>query len=163
MRVYIRLKDEQQVNAKFGKRMNNVVKAAMRSKAEKLAKKLENWVRTRYLKGQMYKRKTGALARSVRTRVTATQSYVRIKLEAATPYAGILHDGGRIPPHEILARGKAMKFRMKARGKAVFATKVNHPGAVFKGKPFLAQALKDMTPEINLGLKEEMVKAIMKS
>jgi hypothetical protein len=160
MRVNIRLKNEQRVKADFGKRLTNDVKNAMQVKAESLAKKLVQHVRSNQLRGQMYKRRTGELARSVAAKIKATQGYVQIKLEATAPYARILNDGGRIPPHVIRAQGKAMKFRAVLRGKALFATTVNHPGAKFKGKPFLAASLKAMTPEINSELKAALIKSI---
>lgn len=160
MRINIRLKNEQRVEAKFGKRMNNTVKAVMKKKGEQVGKMLVRYVRSQKLRGQYYRRRSGDLANSVRAVVKATQTYVRIKLEAATPYAKILHDGGRIPPHVINARGKALAFRLKARGKVMFAKSVNHPGANFKGKPFLADSMKELTPKMNTELKEALVKAL---
>ncbi len=160
MRINVRLKNEQRVKADFGKRLSNLVRDAMKAKAESLAKKLVQHVRSTKLRGQMYKRRSGNLSRSVKATVKATQSYVQIKLEATAPYARILHDGGRIAPHQILAHGKAMKFRLKARGKPIYAKSVQHPGAYFRGKPFLSASLKEMTPQINSELKAAMVKAL---
>lgn len=161
MRLDIRTKNEQSAGFQYGRRVSNAVKAVMQAKGNEVARLLERKVK-QGLRGRFYKRRSGQLLNSVKATAKATQQILRIKLTATAPYAKILHDGGRIPPHKIFAQGKALKFRMKARGKAVYAASVNHPGAVFKGKPFMGIPLKEARPEITLMLKQALVKEISK-
>ena len=161
MRFDIKLKSEQSGTFQYGRRVSNTVKSVMQAKGNQVARLLERRVKSG-LRGRFYKRRTGELLNSVKAVAKATQQVLRIKVFATAPYAKILHDGGRIPPHKIYAHGKALKFRMKARGKEIFAKHVNHPGAVFRGKPYIAVALKEARPEVSLMLKEALVKGLAK-
>lgn len=95
----------------------------------------------RQIEGEARRRvgvKSGALKRTIGSRLTPTADGFRVEIFAGSPdvpYADFHHDGTK--PHVILPkRGRFLVFEKG--GKTIFARKVNHPGT--KPNPFLVEA-----------------------
>jgi phage gpG-like protein len=113
------------------------------------------------LTGGVLKVDTGRLRQSIQTAQTENTGTIGTNVE----YAAIHEFGGVTKPHQIVARGRAMRFvnprfigpvRMTrkgisktARSGIIFAKSVNHPGSVMPARPFMRPALRDSMPEIN--------------
>ncbi|MBR2091990.1 MAG: phage virion morphogenesis protein [Fibrobacter sp.] len=78
---------------------------------------------------------TGALMRQIHYKVDNDESGVTI-MTGKQKYAAILHFGGKTPAHEIWYKNKrALSFTWK--GVPVIYGKVNHPGSLFKPRPYM--------------------------
>lgn len=141
-------------------RMPTAVHLALKIKITQLALRLEKWVKTRKLNGQVLNRITGRLARSIGNKVTAGANWVLASVFSSgdVKYAGIHEFGGKTAPHLIVPKkAKALAF-----GGGFFA-KVNHPGSKMPERSFLRSSLRDMSSQISLGMKEAVVKACQKT
>ena len=78
---------------------------------------------------------SGKLMRSIHYKVDNDESGVTI-MTGKQKYAAILHFGGKTPAHEIRPKNKsALSFTWN--GVPVIYGKVNHPGSLFKPRPYL--------------------------
>ena len=78
---------------------------------------------------------SGVLMRSIHYKVDNDESGVTI-MTGKQKYAAILHFGGKTPAHEIRPTNKsALSFTLK--GVPVIDGKVNHPGSLFKPRPYM--------------------------
>lgn len=139
--------------------MPSAVNEALFRKVTILSLKLENLVKTGKLNGQVLNRVTGALARSIHSKVDRNTASVigRVFSSGDVKYARIHEYGGKTAPHIIEPKNaKALAF-----GGGVYA-RVNHPGSVMPERSFLRSALHDMSTEISIGLKQAVVQALVK-
>ena len=113
-----------------------------------LTLKLEQHVKADKLSGQVLHVRTGALRRSIASKVDQSGSSVigRVFSSGDVKYAGIHEFGGKTPPHEIVAKGRALAFEMG--GQMRFFKRVQHPGSVMPERSFLRSSLSDMRVEI---------------
>lgn len=78
---------------------------------------------------------SGMLMRHIHYKVDNDESGVTI-MTGKQKYAAILHFGGKTPAHEIRPKNKsALSFTWK--GLPVIYGKVNHPGSLFKPRPYM--------------------------
>ena len=106
------------------------------------------------LSGQVLKRRTGALAGSIGVEVADTAAGVvgRVgTLNKAVKYARIHEYGGKTSPHEIVAKGRALRFQL-ASGVTVFRKRVMHPGSVMPERSFLHSSLAERRDAIRAGM-----------
>lgn len=153
MLINITLQGDTELIARLEK-MPVAVQAALRMKVYSLALKLEAWVKTRKLNGQVLNRITGRLARSIMHKmlISPTSVFAKIFSSGDVKYAGIHEFGGRTLPHVILPKkAKALAFGGK------FFARVNHPGSKMPERSFLRSGLRDMSAEISLGMKAAVV------
>lgn len=143
--------------------MPDAVRAALYIKVQSLALKLENWVKTRKLNGQVLNRISGRLARSIANKVTQDPATVLAEIFSSgdVKYAGIHEFGGTTAPHVIVPK-KASALAFMLGGKQVFAKKVNHPGSKMPQRSFLRSSLKDMSVEISTEMKKSVVQTVQK-
>ena len=141
-------------------RMPAAVHLALKIKITELALRLERWVKTRKLNGQVLNRITGRLARSINNKITQGTSFVLASVYSSgdVKYAGIHEFGGQTAPHIIVPK----KAHALAFGGGFYA-KVNHPGSRMPERSFLRSSLRDMSSQISLGMKEAVVRAAQKS
>ncbi len=142
-------------------KMPEAVRYALYVKITTLSLKLEAWVKTRKLNGQVLNRISGRLARSITQKVTQGPGTIvaRVFSTGDVPYAAIHEFGGTTSPHVILPK-KAAALAFVVGGKQIFARKVNHPGSKMPERSFMRSSLKDMSTEISMGMKETVVRAI---
>jgi len=89
-------------------------------------------------------RKTGTLARSIRSVRRSTGGYV---VGTSVKYARIHETGGKTPPMIIVPkRRKALRFMV--RGAPVFARRVSHPGSKMPPRPHAAPTRTIATPAV---------------
>jgi len=141
--------------------MPGAVRQALQVKVTSLALRLEALVKTGKLDGQVLKRRTGALARSIHNVVTVSESSVIGKVYSAgdVKYARIHEYGGTTPPH-IIEPKKAAVLAFMGPGGMVFAKRVNHPGSKMPERSFLRSALHDMSVTISTEMKSAVVNAV---
>lgn len=127
-----------------------------------LALKLQKHIVANKLQGQVLNHRSGNLQRSIQNEVTQDNRGVigRVFSSGDVKYAAIHEFGGRIPARIIEPKNaEALRFMMN--GKAVFAKRVNWPGANMPERSFMRSALRDMRPEI-VGSIEKAVKGATK-
>lgn len=159
MLLNVTLTGDRELIARLEK-MPAAVQAALALKVTALALKLEAWVKTKKLNGQVLNRITGRLARSIANKVTTSSDAVIAKIFSSgdVKYAGIHEFGGKTMPHVIVPKkAQALHFGGK------FYAKVNHPGSNMPVRSFLRSSLREMSTEISLGMKEAVVRAAQKS
>ena len=146
--------------------MPAVVRTVIEAKIYALTLKLEARVKEK-LSGQVLKVRSGALRRSIASKVTAVQNAIEGKVFSSgdVKYARIHELGGKTKPHVIEAKnGKALAFgAFVGMGAArsswgLFETmmilkKVNHPGSVIPQRSYLGSSLKEQATDIVQGLK----------
>lgn len=142
--------------------MPRAINAALYKKTLTLAIKLENLVKTGKLNGQVLNRITGALARSIHHDVsnTGTGALGRVFSSGDVKYAAIHEYGGTTSPHIILPKRASVLAFIGKGGGMVFARKVNHPGSKMPERSFLRSSLSDMSKEISLAYKKEVIETI---
>lgn len=145
-------------------KMPHAVQAALAIKVRQLALRLEAYVKTRKLNGQVLNRISGRLARSIANKVTVTVNSVIAKVFSSgdVKYAGIHEFGGKTAPH-IIEPKKASVLAFAVGGGTVFARRVNHPGSTMPERSFLRSSLRDLSTEISTGMKTAVVQAAQKS
>lgn len=143
--------------------MPPAVNQALYVKVLALALKLEAYIKTRKLDGQVLNRKSGALSRSIQNRVERSlQSVMGFVFSAGdVKYAAIHEYGGKTSPHIIRAKNAKMLAFMGKGGTKVFAKQVNHPGSKMPMRSYMRTGLSDMTAEISTGMKEAVVRAVI--
>lgn len=143
--------------------MPAVVNQALYVKVLALSLKLEKLVKFGKLNGQVLNRITGALARSIHSKVDRTALSVigRVFSSGDVKYAGIHEYGGKTNPH-IIEPKKASALAFFKNGAQVFARRVNHPGSKMPERSFMRSSLHDMSTEISIGMKTAVVQAIQK-
>lgn len=125
-----------------------------------LALKLQKHIVADKLQGQVLNHRSGNLQRSIQTDVKDDNKGVigRVFSAGDVKYAAIHEYGGRIPARIIEPKnGEALRFMMN--GKAVFAKRVNWPGASMPERSFMRSALRDMRPEIITSLEKAVKEA----
>ena len=136
------------------------VRKALAKKVTALSLALEAKVKAK-LSGEMVNVVTGRLRRSIHstTNQTATSVVGKVASSGDVPYARIIEQGGKTAAHDIFpVKAKALHF-MKG-GADVFAKVVHHPGSTFKPRPYMRDSLKEMTPEIEAGLREAVAEGL---
>lgn len=114
--------------------------------------KLQNKVKYDKLSGQVLKKRSGDLFRSIYLRVTKSMTSVTAAVGSRLRYARIHEKGGRTSPHEIVAKnGQALHFMWN--GKGVFFKKVNHPGSVIPARSYLESSKRELMPYFLADLK----------
>lgn len=144
------------------KEMPSAVNQALYVKVLALSLKLEKYVKTGKLNGQVLNRITGALSRSIFSGVDRRDEAVfgRVYSSGDVKYAAIHEYGGVTAPHVIYPKKASVLAFMKG-GQQVFARKVNHPGSRIPERSFLRSGLSDMATEISTEMKQAVVKAIV--
>jgi phage gpG-like protein len=144
--------------------MPTAVHHALFVKITDLSLRLEKWVKTQKLDGQVLNRISGRLARSIMNKVTADAATImaRIFSSGDVKYAGIHEFGGTTSPH-IIEPKKAAALAFAVGGKMVFARRVNHPGSKMPMRSFMRSSLQDMSTTISAEMKETVVKAAQKA
>lgn len=121
------------------------LKDELRRAMTRITLRLQAYVKTEKLSGQVLNRRTGTLSRSITSKVEESgASIVGIvgTNSGTVPYAAIHEFGGRTKPHVIMPKNKqALKF-IKG-GKTIFAKKVNHPGSKFPVRSYLRSSLQE--------------------
>ena len=108
-------------------------------RTEKLTIILQSYVKQNKLSGQVLKRQTGTLSRSIARRVEEGPGGVTGVVGTNITY-GVGFETTGMQPHVIEARNKkALAFKIG--GKQIFAKRVNHPGS--PARPFLAPSLRE--------------------
>jgi len=160
MIVTITVVGDKELSAKF-ESMPAAVHAALLQKVSGLVLKLEAYVKTRKLSGQVLNRKKGALIRSIGSKVEqATQAVWGIVFQSSdVPYGGIHEYGGTTSAHIIIPKKASVLAFIGKMGTKAFATKVNHPGSKMPERSYMRSSLREMSAEISMGLKETVVMA----
>lgn len=160
MLVTITVVGDKELSAKF-ESMPAAVHAALLQKVSALTLKLEAFVKTRKLSGQVLNRKTGALIRSIGSKVEQTaQAVWGIVFQSSdVVYGGIHEYGGMTSAHIILPKKASVLAFVGKAGTKAFATKVNHPGSKMPERSYMRSSLREMSTEISMGLKETVVMA----
>lgn len=159
--ISIRLRGDQQLIARLS-RMPSAVHAALLTKIWALTLKLQAHIQRDKLSGQVLKVQTGALRRSIQTDVSDSGSRIfgRVFSAGDVKYAAIHEFGGRTAAHDIYPRkAEALHFMMG--GREVFAKVVHHPGSQMPERSFMRTGLSDMAAEIESGLKQAVVGALL--
>ena len=162
--INVTLTGDREILAKLGS-IPTVVQAAVLKKVYELTLRLEAYVKTEKLNGQVLNRKTGRLARSIGSRVEETANLiVGIVFQSSdVPYGAIHEFGGKTAAHIIRPKkASVLRFWDKA-GNKVFAKSVNHPGSVMPERSYLRSSLRDFSTEISLGLKEAVFNSVTSS
>jgi phage gpG-like protein len=148
---------DDKIIARF-KQMPTSVAKHLKQEIARLAIELQSKVVKEKLSGQVLKRKTGTLARSIQWLVESTPtSYLavvgsRVREGKALKYAAIHEYGGIIPAHEVHAvNAKALRFQIKG-GAILFRKSVLIPAITMPERSYLRSALKDMEQEIKTDL-----------
>lgn len=143
-------------------RMGVDLQTALVRKVTALAIKLNAYIVTQKLAGQVLNKVSGALARSISNKVEATVKavYGYVFSSGDVKYAGIHEFGGRTSPHDIYpVKAKALRFALGGggpggeNGTVQFAKVVHHPGSVMPERSFMRSGLRDMASEISRELK----------
>lgn len=138
----------------------DAVQRAVSAKMQSLVLKVEAETKSK-LSGRVLNVRSGALRRSIQSRVTSLRALVRGSIFSAgdVKYGAIHEFGGTTPPHIIEAKeAKSLAFLMG--GKMMFRKRVNHPGSKMPERSFLRSSLKDLTDDIIDGLEEAVVQGI---
>jgi len=144
------------INSMGGKVRSNLV-----AEVTTLALRLQKYIRTEKLSGQVLNKKTGALQSSVFQEVNVTSHGVIATVGAGkdVPYAAIHEFGGVTKPHDILPKNaKALHFYIG--GKEVFAKVVHHPGSKMPERSYIRSSLADLKQEIISGMKDAVTKGL---
>ena len=140
--------DDRAVVAKFNK-LPDAVTQKMVITVKVLSEQLRDYIVRNKLNGQVLKRVTGALGRSIATdtQATATGAVGTVFSSGDVKYAAIQEFGGKTSPHVIMpVKAQALSFMMG--GKQVFFRKVNHPGSVIPERSYMRSSLADMKQDI---------------
>lgn len=159
MIVTITVVGDKELSAKF-ESMPASVHAALLQKVQTLALRLESWIKTKKLSGQVLNRGSGRLIRSIGSKVDQTaQAVWGIVFQSAdVPYGGIHEFGGKTSAHIIMPKKASVLAFVSKTGSKAFATKVNHPGSTMPERSYMRSSLREMSAEISLGLKEAVVR-----
>jgi len=162
MIVNVTLTGGKELIANF-KSMAPAIHAALLKKVTTLALKLERHVKVDKLNGQVLNRISGALARSIHSKVEQIATAVSgiVFSSGDVKYARIHEYGGTTSPH-IIEPKKASVLAFAGAGGMIFAKRVNHPGSKIPERSFLRSSLHDMSTEISLGMKQAIVEAMQK-
>ena len=162
MLVSITVKGDRELMARLDK-MPLAVQAALTVKVRSLALRLEAWVKTRKLNGQVLNRITGRLARSIQNKVETAAHFVlaRVFSSGDVKYAGIHEFGGKTAPH-IIEPKKANVLAFTVGGEERFARRVNHPGSKMPERSYMRSSLRDMSTTISTEMKQAVVQAAIK-
>jgi len=163
MIVNITLVGDRQIIARLDS-MPQAVNEALYAKVLSLSLKLEAYVKTNKLNGQVLNRITGALSRSIHSKVERAVSAVfgMVFSSGDVKYAGIHEYGGVTPPHVIVPKKANVLAFMGKSGKMTFAMRVNHPGSKMPERSFLRSSLTDMSAQISTEMKTAVVQAVQK-
>lgn len=143
------------------KRLPTTVRASLAQKVFVLAIMLQTYIRQEKLSGQVLNVISGNLRRSIQQVVINEPTKVigRVYSSGDVKYAAIHEYGGKTAAHVIEPKkGEALAFILG--GKEVFFKRVNHPGSVIPERSFMRSSLKDKTVEIQMGLKEAVVRGL---
>jgi phage gpG-like protein len=137
------------------------VQASLYQKVLYYSLKLEAYIKNSKLNGQVLKRVSGALARSITSKVEQTAMTVIgvVFSSGDVKYAAIQEYGGTTLAHII--RPKTASVLAWGNPKA-FAAFVMHPGSHMPERSYMRSALNDMSQEISTGLKQAAVEGLMK-
>lgn len=137
------------------------VQVALYQKVSFFVLKLEAYIKNSKLNGQVLKRVSGALARSITSKVEQTaMTVIGIVFSAGdVKYAAIQEYGGTTLAHII--RPKTASVLAFGNPK-IYAAYVNHPGSHIPEHSYMRSALNDMSQEISIGLKQAAVEGLMK-
>jgi HK97 gp10 family phage protein len=141
------------LDAMPGRVRDGLVRAVAR-----LGLELQKKVQDEKLSGQVLHQRSGALARSIDTQVSQTETAVSASVGTAVRYARF-HEYGVAHPWLIQAR-TARALRFLVGGRVIFRRYVRHPP--LPERSFLRSALKEMRPEIEEGLRAAVAEAIRK-
>lgn len=135
------------------------VQVALISEAQTLRTALEARIRAK-LSGDILHVRSGALLNSITAESEDDGSCVTVTAgSVGVPYAAILEKGGKTAAHEIVAtKAKALAFAVG--GAQVFAKSVHHPGSVIKAYGYHASALEESADDIEMGLKEAVLRSL---
>jgi phage gpG-like protein len=148
--------DDRAVRLRF-KELPDRVLSRLQTAVASLSEQLRSHIVNDLLNGQLLKRRSGRLGRSIQWKLDKTSTSVTgaVFPSKDVPYAGIQEFGGKTAAHVIEARnGGALAFMWN--GKQVFFKKVNHPGSNIPAKYYMRTGLSDMRQKIIATLQESV-------
>lgn len=159
--INVTLVGDREIIAKL-RSLPTVVHAAILAKVYELTLRLEAYIKTEKLNGQVLRRKTGRLARSIGSRIEDNiTSVLGIVFQSSdVPYGAIHEFGGKTNAHIIRPKKASVLRFFNKNGDKVFAKIVHHPGSVMPERSYMRSGLRDMSVQISLGLKEAVVNAV---
>lgn len=118
--------------------------AALGKTSNQLADALLDKIKFDKLAGDALQLRSGALAASITTEVTADSDSVMVSAgSSGVPYAAIQEYGGRTAAHEILP-SKAQALAYLQGGALRFARRVEHPGSKIPERSYLRSSLAEL-------------------
>lgn len=159
--ITINMQGDRELVAKLNAMPGNL-RAALVRKTYELVLRLEGKVKQK-LSGQVLNVVTGALRRSIHSKVTSGPEFVRGQVFSSgdVKYAAIHEFGGKTRAHQIVAtKARALSFMMG--GKQVFAQSVNHPGSTIPARPYMRPSLAEMRDDIVRGYRQAAMEALQK-
>lgn len=143
-------------------RMPAALRAALNVKVKMLALKLQSWVQTKKLQGQVLRHQTGALSRSIQNEVVSTASAVIGKVFSAgdVKYARFWELG--FHGTEVVREHTRTITQVFGRPVEAVVQRVRqHTRQVDQApRPFMRPSLKEMTPEIRDTLRDTVVQTM---
>lgn len=153
----VTLVGDRELVAKLDK-MPNEIRKSLKTAVTKLALGLQRHIVADKLSGQVLNVKTGALRRSIFSKVEDRSDAVIGKVASSgdVKYAAIHEFGGVIPPHDVVpVRAEALHFFVG--GHEVFAKRVHIPQVQMPQRSFMRTGLADMKDEITATLSEAVL------
>lgn len=122
---------------------------ALLGKIMGLSIRLQRYIVTEKLSGQVLNTITGRLKRSVQERTVDDGSLIfsEVYTDGSAPYDKIQEYGGQTGPHDIVAT-KAQALSFLRDGKRVFYKRVHHPGSKIPERSYMRSGLDDMRETI---------------
>ena len=146
MSINIVVVGQEQVTAHIA-RLDDDVRSRLTSALQDIGVSFIEYVKSNKLSGSPLTSRTGNLANSLRSEVVSTDDGISLTASANTPYAAIQEYGGTTSPHIIEPKNKSV-LRFMMNGKAVFASRVNHPGSKIPSRSYMRSSLTEMEPQI---------------
>lgn len=130
---------------------SSAVRDAIAKAMEAAALDLVSHVKKNKLSGQVLKRKTGNLSRSINYKMNTSGDTVSASVGSNAVYAAIHEFGGQTAAHAIHAKAGSVLAFQKG-GSQMFAKSVNHPGSKMPQRSFLRSSLADKSESIRARL-----------
>lgn len=130
---------------------SSAVRDAIAKALEASAIELVAHIKKNKLSGQVLKRKTGNLSRSINYEMNTSGDTVSASVGSNAVYAAIHEFGGQTAAHAIHAKAGSVLAFQKG-GSQMFAKSVNHPGSKMPQRSFLRSALADKAESIRARL-----------
>jgi hypothetical protein len=142
-----------ELTRRLGQRIPSEIRTRVGATVERLGFKLERKVKQEKLEGQVLKRRSGTLVRSVNTRFASSLSRYESSVGTSLKYGRAWELGFKLPARTIKARYKEALFWAGARHPV---KAVHQPARREAARPFLKPALREMKPEIRAALADSL-------